>query len=312
MGRYLPHVQLLAAALLFSTGGMAVKSCGLADVQIASWRCGIAAVTLLLCLPLLQRSKGEALREGQGSAPRPRAGLTWLHGFVGLSYAVTLVGFVLANKATTAANAIFLQSTAPIYIFFLAPWLLKERLRRSDLVVMLSLAVGMGLLLSGEVTATSVAPAPMRGNLLGAMCGLTWAVTLLGLRHLSVRGGDSDNSGDALRAVILGNVLGCLLVLPWALPMPAAPLVDWLWLVYLGVFQIGLAYLLLTWGLRRLSAFEAAILLLAEPLFNPLWAYMVHGEIPRGLALAGALIIFLVTVVRPFLERRPTEAPSHG
>lgn len=306
MGRYLPHFQLLAAALLFSTGGMAVKSCGLADVQIASWRCGIAAVTLLLCLPLLQKAKG-----GE-SVPAPWTGLTWLHGLVGLSYAVTLVGFVLANKATTAANAIFLQSTAPIYIFFLSPWLLKERLRRSDFGVMLALALGMGLLLSGEVTATSVAPAPLRGNLLGAMCGLTWAVTLLGLRHLSTRGGHGATSGDALQAVILGNVLGCLLVLPWTLPIPAAPLSDWLWLVYLGVFQIGLAYLLLTWGLRRLSAFEAAILLLAEPLFNPLWAYMVHGEIPRGLALAGALIIFLVTVVRPFLERPPTEAPSHG
>lgn len=314
MRRRLPHGQILLAALLFSTGGMGVKSCGLPEAQIASFRCGIAALTLLICLPWLRA------RQGAHSRPTQDGGWTWRHGVVGLCYAATLVGFVLANKSTTASNAIFLQSTAPMYIFFLAPWWLGERQRRSDVWVMLCLAVGMGLLLSGDVEATAVASAPWRGNLLAAACGLTWALTLMGLRGLSSAAGpstqDSGESGgsqeEALRAVITGNVLGFALVLPWTFPWLAAPLSDWLWLLYLGVLQVGLAYLLLTRGLRRVTAFEAAVLLLAEPLFNPMWAYIVHGEIPRGLALVGAFIILLVTVARPFLERRPTEVPGHG
>ena len=312
MRRFLPHAQILAAALLFSTGGMGVKSCGLTAPQIASFRCGIAAVTLLLCLPWLLRSR----RPGVGGMPstvaEQRAGkdavLGWRHALVGLLYAITLVAFVLANKATTASNAIFLQSTAPIYIFLFAPWLLGERQRRSDIVMMLFLGLGMGLLLSGPVEATAVALAPLQGNLLAALAGLAWAGTLMGLRLFA---GPASSEG-AVKAVVIGNAFGFLLVLPWALPVVHFTQEDVLWLLYLGVFQVGIAYLLLTRGLRQLSAFDAAILLLVEPLCNPIWAYLVHAEVPRGLALAGALIILAVTVARPFLDRRAVQEVVHG
>lgn len=314
--RWLPHLQILAAALLFSTGGMGVKSCGLPEAQIASFRCGIAALVLLMCLPWLgRRAAGEPWAG-------PLVGWSWRHWMVGFFYAATLVGFVLANKATSAANVIFLQATAPIYVFILAPRLLGERRRRSDLWAMIALAVGMVLLLSGEVATTAVAPAPLRGNLLGVMCGLAWAATLMGLRFFSDPTADGGGE-EAVKAVVAGNVLGCLLVLPWALAAEgdassgglfsgSVAVGDIIWLLYLGIFQVGAAYLLLTRGLRRIAAFDAAILLLAEPLFNPIWAYWVHSEVPRGLALVGALIILLVTVARPFLERRPAEIRSHG
>lgn len=309
MRRFIPHLQILTAALLFSTGGMGVKSCGLPTAQIASFRCGIAAIVLLLCLPWLRRQDHKRLAsEDPADQKKVSSGWSWRHWAVGFFYATTLVGFVMANKATSASNAIFLQSTAPMYIFMLAPWLLGERRQRSDLWIMLSLAVGMGMLLSGEVETTAVAPAPLRGNLLAVLCGVTWAATLMGLRFFS---GDSDGS-SAIKAVVAGNVLGFVLVLPWAFPVAVPQFTDVAWLMFLGVFQAGLAYLLLTRGLQQVAAFDAAILLLAEPLFNPLWAYLVHSEVPKGLALLGALIILVVTVARPFLERRPSEVPIHG
>lgn len=308
MRRFLPHAQILAAALLFSTGGMAVKSCGLTATQVASFRCGIAALTLLVCLPWLLR----ATRPAAASESATVAGstLSWRHGLVGLLYATTLITFVLANKSTTASNAIFLQSTAPLYIFLLAPWLLGERQRRSDLVMMLFLGLGMACLLLGQVEVTAVAPAPLQGNLLAALGGLAWAGTLMGLRLFSGPGG----AEGSVKAVVIGNVLGFLLVLPWALPVLAISTRDIFWLLYLGIFQVGLAYLLLTRGLRHLSAFDAAILLLVEPLCNPIWAYLVHSEVPRGLALMGALIILAVTIVRPFLQLRSVaeRAVAHG
>ncbi len=311
MRRFLPHAQILAAALLFSTGGMGVKSCGLTAAQVASFRCGIAALTLLVCLPWLLRATRPA--GTLEAATAAGAALGWRHALVGLLYATTLISFVLANKATSASNAIFLQSTAPLYIFLLAPWLLGERQRRSDIVMMLLLALGMAFLLLGQVEVTAVAPAPLQGNLLAALGGLAWAGTLMGLRLFS---GPSGAEGS-VKAVIIGNLLGFLLVLPWALPVLVVSTQDVLWMLYLGVFQVGLAYLLLTRGLRHLSAFDAAILLLVEPLCNPVWAYLVHSEVPRGLALVGALIILAVTAIRPFLQRRssqrrPIRGVAHG
>ena len=121
------RLQVLAAALLFSTGGAAIKACDLSSWQIASFRCGIAAVVILIVLPGARRNWG------------PRTLL------VGVAYAATMILFVIANKLTTAANTIFLQGTAPLYLLLLGPWLLGERTRRSDLVFTALLLGGMVL-----------------------------------------------------------------------------------------------------------------------------------------------------------------------
>lgn len=290
------RLQLIAAALLFSTGGMAIKACHLTSWQIANARCLVALLALVLLLPEARRPI------------RPRA---WL---VGLAFAATLILFSLANKATTSANAIFLQSVAPLYLVPLAPLLLKEKIKARDLVLVAFLALGLGLLLAGDDAASATAPAPGRGNLLAAISGLTWAFTVIGLRSLAKSGGKGDNT--AIPAVIAGNLLGFAITLPMALPIATSAPSDWGWILYLGTFQIGMAYWLVTRAVAAVPAFEASLLLLFEPLFNPIWTFLMHGEVPSTLAMAGGAIILAATTVKTALDLKAGEskaaAASHG
>jgi drug/metabolite transporter (DMT)-like permease len=251
--------------------------------QVAGFRSGIAAVALWLLLPGARR------------------GWTWRTGLIGIAYAATLVLFVLANKLTTSANAIFLQSTAPLYLLLLGPLVLHERIRRIDLVVITVLAGGVWLLLSGSQTITATAPDPVKGNVLGALSGLTWALTLTGLRWLGKKG-SSDDSGAA--TVIVGNLIAFLVCLPFAVPVELPSLLSASVLLYLGVFQVGLAYVALTRSIRHVPGLEASTLLLVEPVFNPIWTWLIHGERPGASALLGGLVIILVALGTTWWQSR--------
>ncbi|PIE22020.1 MAG: EamA family transporter [Planctomycetota bacterium] len=278
-----PRTLILLAAVLFSTGGTAIKSCEFSGVQVACLRSGIAALVLIAFLPGL------------------RLQLKWRSCLVALAFAVTMLLFVLANKRTTAAHTIFLQSTAPLYILLLAPLLLRERAQRAELLTLPLLAGGLFLLLFAGQAPQASAPQPFEGNLLAMSAGPSWALTILGLRFLS-RGAEPGNPG--LGAVVLGNALACLFTLPFAWPFAGAGAADWLGACYLGVFQIGVAYLCLTKGIGRVPAFEAALLLMVEPVLNPLWSFLVHGERLAGLAVLGGLLVLLATLGRALLQRR--------
>lgn len=284
MGSPATHrLQILGAAFLFSTGGAAIKACSLSNWQVACFRSGIAAVALLLVLPEARRIW------------RPRTLL------VGVAYAATMVLYVSANKLTTAANTIFLQSTAPMYVLLLGPWLLRERVRRPDRLFMLCLGVGMALFFVGVDPPYTTAPAPFEGNVLGALAGLSWAMTLIGLRWLGRRGGEGDRSAEA--SVVAGNLIACVACMPMALPVASSPTFDWVLVGYLGVFQIGLAYIFLTRGVRRVPALETSLLILLEPVLNSMWAWLVHGEQPGPWSLTGCGIILLSTAVYTLLRR---------
>ena len=274
----IPRLQVIAAALLFSTGGVAIKSCGLTSWQVASFRCGIAAIAIWALLP------------------RARQRWTARTVLVGCAYAATLVLYTLSNKNTTAANAIFLQSTAPLYILLLAPMLLNERTRRRDLLLMVAMAAGMVLFFAGHEPATVSAPNPARGNMLGAVAGISWALTLMGLRWL---GRDGD---QAAAATVAGSVLACFICLPMALPLEASTPADWLWVAYLGIFQIAVAYVLLTGAVKAVSAFEVSLLLLIDPVLAPVWAWWAHGEVPAPWSLAGGALVLSVTVIKTWLD----------
>lgn len=283
------RLMVLAAAVLFSTGGAAVKACSLTGWQIASFRSGLAAMTLLLLMP---------------SARRRWTGQTWA---VGLAYAATMVLYVTANKLTTAANTIFLQGTAPLYILVLSPLLLREPGRRRDLMFMVILAAGMSLFFVGAQPASATAPNPMLGNILGLCAGVSWALTLMGIRWL----GRSGRQDGAPAAVACGNLIACLAVLPFAFPIGSSTTSDWASIVFLGVFQIALAYVFLTRGMRRVPALEASLLLLIEPVLNPIWAFFAHREIPAPWALLGGVIVLGTTVAKTFLdERSPVPAAA--
>lgn len=275
------RLRVLAAAALFSSGGAAIKAVSLSAWQVAGFRSAVAAAALLLMLPEARR--------------RPTLRVL----MVGVAYASTMVLFVLSNKLTTSASAIFLQSTAPLHVLLLSPWLLGERVRRADLVYMGVLGLGLASFFVGLDPVSATAPNPALGNVLATLSGVTWALTVMGLRALG-RGGSDWGPASAF----WGNVIACLICLPLALPVESSRPSDWLVIAYLGVFQIALAYVFLLRGLRQVTALEASLLLLLEPVLNPIWAWMAHGERPGAWSLAGGLLILAATLARSAWDSR--------
>lgn len=220
-----------------------------------------------------------------------------------VAYASTLVLFVLANKMTTAANAIFLQATAPFYLLAIGPLVLKEPNRGRDYVLGGVMAMGMALFFFDSSQASALAPNPALGNALAAATGLTWALTVTALRGLSKAEGASS-----LPVVSAGNLVAFAAALPFAWPVPSIGAMDLSVLLYLGVFQIGLAYFCMARGVKHVPAFEASVLILLEPAMNPVWTYLFHNERPGPLALAGGVIIMGATVAHT-LTGTATAAP---
>jgi drug/metabolite transporter (DMT)-like permease len=233
--------------------------------------------------------------------PAARRGWSVRAVLVGFAYAACLTLFVLANRLTTSANTIYLQSTAPLYLLVLGPWLLKEPVRRQDVALMAVVGAGLALFFVGAQTPLATAPDPVRGNLLALVSGFFWALTVCGLRWM---GAAEGGHGSAVAAVVSGNLTAFLVSLPMALPLgPHAP-VDWAAIVYLGVFQIALAYVLVTAGLRHIPALEASLILLIEPVLNPVWAWLFQGERPGAWALLGGGIILGATTLKGLLDAR--------
>ncbi len=276
------RLQVLAAALLFSVGGAGIKASALTSWQVASFRSGIAAVAVWLMMP------------------EARRGWTRSVALVSIAYAATVLLFVLANKLTTSANTIFLQSTAPLYILLLAPWLLREKSRPFDLAVIAMLAIGLSLFFVGSEKPVRTAPNPVLGNILAATAGVTWAFTIMGLRKL----GREGSSASAPAVVVAGNLLAFLVALPFAIPVHDVRPVDWAIVSGLGVVQIGVAYIFLTRAMRHVPALEVSVLLLLEPALNPLWSWIVHGERPGPWSGAGGALILGATGLKTWFDSR--------
>jgi DME family drug/metabolite transporter len=281
-------LRVVAAAALFSTGGAAIKTATFSGLQVASIRSGIAAIAIALWL------RGRVRRSPQIVG-------------VGAIYAATLVLFVTSTKLTTAASAIFLQSMAPLYIVVLAPLLLKEHFRTRDLFFLAAAAVGLVLCVSVPSDATLTAPDPATGNVLGLLCSVSWAFTLLGLRWV-----ERDQPGSGISAVVVGNVIAFLVGLPALIPLPSTSGTDWVAVAYLGVFQIGLAYVLLTGAVGHLPALHVSLLLLLEPVLNPIWAWLVRGEDPGARTLVGGAIIISAAAAHAAYETRTPQASGES
>lgn len=279
----LSRLLVLAAALLFSTGGATIKSISLTAWQIAGFRSAFAAVAVFALVP--------ASRRGWSLRVIPSA----------IAYASMLLLFVTGTKLTTAANAIFLQSTAPLYVLLLGPLLLKERAKRSDLVFAAVVGAGLALFFVTREHAVATAPDPLRGNVLAALSGISWALTIISLRWF----GSQAKGGDGgLASVVLGNLIAFAVSMPMAFPVGATRPIDWVLTAYLGVFQVGLAYFFLARAMYRIPAFEATTLLLVEPVLNPIWTWLVHGERPAIWSLAGGALILTATFIHTWRESR--------
>ena len=259
-----PILFVLAAALLWSTGSLFIKSTPLGALELSFGRSLLAALTVAV----LTRREGFRLN--------------FMTLVASVLYAALLVLFVFANKLTTAANAIFLQYTAPVYVLILEPLVFKERFRRADLFVVAACVCGMSLFFVGRLRPEDVA-----GNLTALGSGLCFALFLLLLRHQ--RGGESNRASS----VIYGNLIICLVTLPaFARVAGTLTMKDVLIVSYLGVFQIGLAYTLFTLGIARgVRSLDAGVVGYIEPMLNPIWVFLFLGERPSKWAVVGGSII---------------------
>jgi drug/metabolite transporter (DMT)-like permease len=272
MTRRKDHVRGVAlvalAALLWSSSGLFIKVLPSGPLQIAFARSLTAALTIAAVVRL----------RGGSPFPRPDA-LTFA---CAGAYAALLILFVAATKLTTAANAIFLQFSAPIYLVFLEPWLTRRPLYPRDLAAVGLCLGAMGLFFVGRLSAGHLA-----GNLLGAASGLSLALFSLTLKLQRERRPGVDPIG----AIILGNLLTAFVCAPLALPGFRPTLAQAGILVYLGVFQIGIAYLLFNAGMKHLTATAAVVTGTLEAVLNPVWVFLGLGERPSPWALLGGALI---------------------
>ena len=267
---------LVLAAFLWSLGGLLIKWVQWHPMAIAGLRSLIAAATLAVVTPRSDWKFGRA---------------QW---FGAVVYTLTVTLFVIANKWTTAANAIFLQYTAPIYIALFGAWFLNEHPSRVDWVLMGVAQVGTALFFLDQFRGSG-----LWGNLCALASGMTFAVLAMHLRR--------HRDASPVASVLLGNLLTFVIGLPF---MFEARLSErgWVGLILLGVFQLGLAYKVYTMAIRHVRALEASLIGTLEPVLNPIWVLLVLGEKPGPWALAGGSIVIASVTVRGILTARKASA----
>lgn len=272
-----PLLFVLAAALLWSTGGLFIKWTSLSGLELSFCRSFFAAITVAI----VTRHEG--------------FGINRVTAIASVLYAVLLILFVLATKETTAANAIFLQYTAPVYLLVLEPVIYKEKFRSRDLITVLVCIGGMALFFVGQLR-----PQDVTGNLFALASGLCFALYFLLLRHPKAREVNRASS------VIYGNILAVLMTAPWGLAaIGDMNLHDTLSVIYLGVVQLGIAYALFTVAMARgVRSLDAGIICYIEPVLNPVWVFLVIGEQPSRWALLGGAIIVTAVIVHMLLDAR--------
>lgn len=275
------RLAAIASAVLFSTGGAVIKGTSLSSWHVAGLRSLIAAAVIALLLPGARRA------------------WSWPAVLVAMAYAICLTTFVLSTKNTTAANSIFLQSTAPLYLVLLGPWLLQEPVRLAEWIALALVACGMALVFTDSGASQPLAPQPTLGNALGALSGAAWAATVCGLRWLG-----KSQSGNSMAPILIGNLLALAFCAPWMWTIPQPSPADTLALLYLGVFQVGLAYWFLTRAMITLPALEASLLIMVEPALNPLWTWLLHRETPSLSAIAGGALIIASALLKSWQDRR--------
>jgi drug/metabolite transporter (DMT)-like permease len=254
-------------AILWSSGGLFIKLITLTPMQISFFRCLIAAVVFAL----LFRTKILRLNA-----------LALVNSF---AYAAVLILFVIATKTTTAANAIFLQSTAPIYVLIFEPIITKTKLQRINVITISVTFFGMILFFMGDIT-----PRHIEGNIIALLAGIAFAWFFLGMRK------NDKQFGEA--SIFYGNIIVAIFSIPFITDISYVSFSDLWMLMFLGVFQIAFAYALFSYGLKRIMAVEASIISMFEPVLNPIWVFIGYGEKPGFWAIVGGVIIITAVTAR--------------
>jgi drug/metabolite transporter (DMT)-like permease len=223
-------------------------------------------------------------------------GINKISAITSILYAGLIILFVLATKLTTAANAIFLQYTAPVYVLLLEPVFYKEKFRGRDFITVALCVGGMSLFFVGKLR-----PQDISGNLLALASGVCFALFVLLMRHAKAR--DVNRASSA----IYGNLIAVAICAPWFFGAAKRGIsaTDFACIAYLGIVQIGFAYLLFTLAMARgVRSLDAGIIGYIEPVLNPVWVFLFIGERPSGWAMIGGLIIVTSVIFHTLIEIR--------
>ncbi len=273
--------QLIATALFWSLAGLLIKAVAWPPMAISGARGLLAALFLILT--------NRGLR------------FTWsrdqLIGAAG--YAACTTTFCVATKLTTAANAILLQYTAPVWVALFGAWFLGERATRADWITIALVLSGMTLFF-----ADGLEMAHWLGNGMGLLSGMCFAGMTIALRR--------QKDGSPVESIILGNGLAFLIGVPWIIGAPALPADGWIALFLLGTVQLGCSYWFYARAIKHVTALEALLIPVIEPILNPLWVLLALHEKPSPLALIGGVIVLGAITVRAVLSIRERQRQADG
>lgn len=258
---------LVLAALCWSLGGLLIKAVTWPPLAVAGGRGLIAAMFLLAVCRGLRFTFSRVQVLGA------------------VAYAACTITFCTATKLTTAANAILLQYTAPVWVALLGAWFLGERATRADWVTIGAVLAGMALFFADSLEWKYLA-----GNAIAVLSGVCFAAMTVLLRK------QKDTS--PVESIILGNLLAAIIGSWWIVQAPALSAAGWASLLLLGVVQLGLSYWLYARAIRHVTALEAVLIPVIEPILNPIWVLLTLGERPTALAIVGGAIVLAAVTAR--------------
>lgn len=272
-------LALVVTAFLWSSAGLLVKLIPWNPLLIAGSRSLIASFTVLLIL-----------RRPKFTFSLPQIG-------AGLANAAKMLLFISANKYTTAANAILLQYVCPVFTAVLGVIFLREKARSEHWAGMALVLCGLTILFQG-----SLSGGQLFGNLLALLSALTFSIFFIFMRM--------QKDGSPLESILISHWITAAAGLSslFFIPLPALNTASLTSLLALGTLQVGLASLLFSFGIKRISAINANLIAVIEPVFNPVWVFLVIRETPSLTTLAGGVIIILsvtaVTIVSSWRDKR--------
>jgi drug/metabolite transporter (DMT)-like permease len=212
-----------------------------------------------------------------------------------LCYAACTLTFCTATTLTSAANAILLQYTAPVWVALLGAWFLGERSTPADWITIAVALGGMALFFKDSLTLGHLG-----GDALSVLSGVFFAVMTIALRK--------QKDGSPVESIILGNIIAFLVGLPWIIKSPLLPASGWVALLVLGVVQLGVSYWLYARAIRHVTALEAVLIPVIEPILNPVWVLLFMHERPTRWAVVGGAVVLGAVTVRAVISVRSRRA----
>ena len=273
---------IVIAALLWSTGGIGIKGVVDPPLKVTFYRSvfAVGALFLLFGREVWGRRRWQ-------STPAFLAAI--------VCYGGCLTSFVIATKWTTAANAIFLQYAGVIWVLLLSPIVLREPMRMRDVIAIGMAMAGMGLFFVGKFETRG-----MSGNAMALLSSFFFAGLILSLRR------EHDAAGAA---VTWGNVVLAVVLLPFVAHDLSLTPKSFGVLAFLGVFQLGIAYACFVRGLKHVTATQASLTGMLEPVANPIWVFLLLGERPSAYAIAGGAIVLAAIAGHTIAGEPVTEIP---